>query len=305
MILRQSRHGSFLGCSGYPACTNTIACDDTGTPLKLVTEAELEEPCLNCGEGTLKVKRKGVRAFLGCDRYPTCKFSKPLPEGVRLERKVTPAVEAGVACERCGRPMHIKSGRRGQFIACSGFPRCRNAKPIEKLDELKAKQPAPVGVEAAEGETQGAAAAATPRTGRKVEPGELGPPPPGFAWTRTGKPVVETWPEGELHCPECGSEMVLKSGRFGPFFSCTNYPRCKTSVNLRGEAKKRAEVEMPQPAKPKPVPTDIPCDECGSPMLIRVGRTGKFLGCSNYPKCKAAKPLPPELMAQPAAKASS
>ena len=59
--------------------------------------------------------------------------------------------------------------------------------------------------------------------------------------------------------------MLLKSGRFGPFYSCTNYPKCKCSVNLRGEAKKRAEIEMPAPPKPKPVPTDVPCPECGSP----------------------------------------
>jgi DNA topoisomerase-1 len=61
---------------------------------------------------------------------------------------------------------------------------------------------------------------------------------------------------------------------------------------MRGEAKKRAEADSPTPAKPKPVPTNIPCDECGEPMLIRTGRTGPFLGCSKYPKCKATKPMP-------------
>ena len=74
---------------------------------------------------------------------------------------------------------------------------------------------------------------------------ELGPAPPGFAWTRTGKPVVETWPTGTLACPACGHNLTLKRGRFGPFFSCTNYPACKTTVNLRGEAKKKAEEELP------------------------------------------------------------
>ena len=57
-------------------------------------------------------------------------------------------------------------------------------------------------------------------------------------------------------------------------------------------AKKRADAEVPQPAKPKPIPTDIPCDECGELMVIRTGRSGQFLGCSKYPKCKATKPLP-------------
>ena len=51
---------------------------------------------------------------------------------------------------------------------------------------------------------------------------------------------------------------------------------------------------MPSPAKakPKPIQTDIPCDECGEPMLIRTGRSGQFLGCSKYPKCRFSKPLP-------------
>jgi ssDNA-binding Zn-finger/Zn-ribbon topoisomerase 1 len=310
MILRQSRHGPFLGCSGYPECTNTIECDESGEPLKLVTEQELEEPCPACGEGTLQVRRRGVRAFLGCNRYPKCRETRPLPEGVRLERKTEPAEDAGINCDRCGRPMRIKRGRRGKFIACSGFPRCRNTKPIEKLDELRAASAAAGGEvpssdagdeagDGAEAPTRSARRPATPRSGGgngKSGADPQGAPPPGFAWTRTGKPVVEVWPEDTLHCPECGSEMQLKAGRFGPFFSCTNFPKCRCSVNLRGEAKKQAEIEMPPPQRPKPVPTDIPCEECGEPMLIRVGRSGKFLGCSKYPKCRSTKPVPPELL---------
>jgi topoisomerase IA-like protein len=125
----------------------------------------------------------------------------------------------------------------------------------------------------------------------------LGPPPEGYAWTRTGKPVVETWPEGTLACPNCGSDMALKSGRFGPFYSCTNYPTCKTSINLRGEAKKRAEQEMPAPERAAPIPTDIVCEDCGAKMVIRKSRGRAFLGCSAYPTCRATQPLPPELEA--------
>jgi len=91
--------------------------------------------------------------------------------------------------------------------------------------------------------------------------------------------------------------MALKSGRFGPFFSCTNFPKCRCSVNLRGEAKKRGQIEMPPPVRPKPIPTDVSCDECGEKMVIRTGRSGKFLGCGKWPKCKFTKPLPEELNA--------
>jgi DNA topoisomerase-1 len=61
-----------------------------------------------------------------------------MPSDVRLESKpLPPPEEAGVACEKCARPMVIRSGKRGKFIACSGFPKCRNTRPIEKLEELQ------------------------------------------------------------------------------------------------------------------------------------------------------------------------
>ena len=301
MVLRQTRSGYFLGCSGYPTCRNTIACNEAGEPLRLVKEEELKRRCDACGEGDMVVKRKGRQAFLGCNRYPHCKNTSPLPEDVRLEKKpVPPPEQAGVSCEACGRPMVIRSGRRGKFVACSGFPRCRKTMPLEKLEEAKAKAiangtagTAPAsGGPANEGAKNRAVAA-------PWKPGDA--PPAGFALTRTGRPVVETLPEpGTLVCPECGSTMELKRGRFGPFFSCGDFPRCKFNANLRGEAKKQAEELMPAPVRPKPVMTDIPCDECGEPMVIRAGRRGKFLGCSGYPKCKGTKELPPGYKAEAA-----
>ncbi|MCK4660012.1 MAG: type I DNA topoisomerase [Phycisphaerae bacterium] len=306
MILRQSRHGPFLGCGGYPECNNTIPCDKSGNPLELVSEQKLERPCDECGEGTMRVKRSGPRSFMGCDRYPTCKHTSPLPEGVRVEKKVEPVREAGLTCELCGSPMHIKKGRRGEFIACSGFPGCRNTFPVDKLDELRKVAAAGGSTLEAMGKDATKKKSSPRRVAKKkvakriipktpdgkVDIEALGPPPDGFAWTRTGKPVVEMLPEDTLHCPECGSEMLMKRGRFGPFFSCTGFPQCRCTVNLRGQAKKQAEEEMPAPKKPKPIPTEIECEECGAKMLIRAGRSGQFLGCGNFPKCKATKPLP-------------
>ncbi|TWT42190.1 DNA topoisomerase 1 [Phycisphaerae bacterium RAS1] len=289
MVLRQSKSGYFLGCSGYPDCRTTVECDDHGQPLKLVTEEELRRTCDQCGQGTMVVKRKGRRAFLGCNAYPNCKNTASLPEGVRLERKpAPPPEEAGLNCDKCKRAMVIRSGKRGKFLACSGFPKCRNAKPLEKLEELKAAAAArgetPVSLAAAGGGAKAARVTYTPE----------GDPPPGFAWTRTGRPVVEVMPEDHtLPCPECGSTMELKRGRFGPFFSCGNFPRCRFNANLRGEAKKQAEELLPAPVRPKPIPTDIPCEECGQPMLVRQGPRGRFLGCSGYPKCKSTQELPP------------
>jgi ssDNA-binding Zn-finger/Zn-ribbon topoisomerase 1 len=74
---------------------------------------------------------------------------------------------------------------------------------------------------------------------------------------------------------------------------------------LKEEGSKAAEMaakvlgENPTAAKAKPIngtATDIDCDECGKPMVIRSGRRGYFLGCSGYPKCKNTGEVPAKLM---------
>jgi DNA topoisomerase-1 len=280
MVHRQSKTGHFLGCSGYPECRNTVPCDEQGVPKKVIPEEEFSQPCTECGEGTLRVKWKLRRAWLGCDQYPKCKATAQIPPDIEVKRKPgPPPEEAGLACEKCGRAMVIRDGKRGKFVACTGYPKCRNAKPVEKLEELKAAQAA-AGVVAPsladslakdgkKSRGKGGAAGAGGAGGKSSTLDPTGPAPAGFAWTRTGKPVVETMPEAgsTLSCPECGSEMLLKRGRFGPFYSCTGFPRCRFVSNLRGDAKKAAEIQMPAPARPKPIPTDIVCTECGSTML--------------------------------------
>jgi DNA topoisomerase-1 len=302
MVLRQSRSGHFLGCTGYPECRGTRPCDEHGNPLNVVAAEELTQPCQECGAGTLRVKFKGRRAFLGCDQYPKCKATASIPEGTEVRRPPAPPPEqAGVKCEKCGQPMVLRIGRKGQFIACTGYPKCRNTHPVEKLAALQAAQPAapiPLAREVSAEEAAAireAVANAPPvkHAGKTAGGAPSGDPPPGFAWTRTGRPVVEVMPQGNLACPQCGSTMDLKRGRFGPFFSCTNFPRCKFNANLRGEAKKQAEELLPAPARPKPIMTDLPCPECGQPMVVRRGPRGRFLGCSAYPKCKGTQEFPP------------
>ena len=298
MILRKSRIGPFLGCSGYPECTNTLPSDEDGVPLRKIRADEIDQKCEDCGS-KMEVKFARGRSFLGCSGYPKCKATQPMPPGVYVE-KPKPK-DAGVGCDKCGRPMVIRKSRRGPFLSCSGFPRCRNAMPVDKLDHLKAlaaageipDPPADNGRGGSRGTKN------VPRDAKgKVDIAALGPPPPGFAWTRTGRPVVETWPEDSLICPDCGEEVVSRTGRFGPYFGCTRYPKCSFVANLRGAAKKHAEAEIPGAVKPKPVATDIPCDECDATMVIRQGRSGPFLGCSKYPKCRCSKPLPEGVTAE-------
>ena len=78
---------------------------------------------------------------------------------------------------------------------------------------------------------------------------------------------------GEM-CPECGSELVYRNGRYGRFISCINFPTCRYTKNENPEENEESEETCPQ---------------CGSKMVMKKGRYGSFLACSNYPECKYIK----------------
>lgn len=81
----------------------------------------------------------------------------------------------------------------------------------------------------------------------------------------------------DVECPECGHMMVIKLGRRGKFYACTNYPDCKKTMPLPGQE------------QPAPELLDELCPECGNQLQKRMGRFGPFVGCSNYPDCKFIK----------------
>ena len=85
----------------------------------------------------------------------------------------------------------------------------------------------------------------------------------------------------EEQCPECGGQLSIRLGRNGRFIGCNNYPTCKYTRNLNGDAK-AAEPEVLEGKT---------CPKCGSPLVIKTGRYGKFIGCSGYPACKHIEPL--------------
>ena len=88
-------------------------------------------------------------------------------------------------------------------------------------------------------------------------------------------------------CPECGSELVLRKGRYGEFIACSNFPKCKYSRNVVKDNEKSAETGTTTAAKPKRElkKLDVPCPKCGGEIVERFSRRGKFYGCANYPKC--------------------
>ncbi len=77
----------------------------------------------------------------------------------------------------------------------------------------------------------------------------------------------------EILCEKCGHPMVRKTGKYGKYLACSNYPACS---NIIGEE----EEEI----------SETPCPKCGAMMVIKTGKFGKFLACPNYPKCKSTLP---------------
>ena len=102
-------------------------------------------------------------------------------------------------------------------------------------------------------------------------------------------PVVET----DIECEKCGSKMVVKSGRFGKFAACPNYPACRNTKALDKDGNPITSEE--KAAEATPAPDDIKCDVCGGPMVIRKGRYGQFYACATYPKCNGTKPITKEI----------
>ncbi|HOU51372.1 MAG: type I DNA topoisomerase [Smithella sp.] len=83
----------------------------------------------------------------------------------------------------------------------------------------------------------------------------------------------------DLICEKCDSPMVIKWGKNGKFLCCSNYPKCKNTMNFtHDENGKVKHVET--------ITTDVKCNKCGKPMIVKEGRFGQFLACSGYPECK-------------------
>jgi len=156
MLLRVNRRGQpFLGCENYPKCKNTMPSDDQGNPIKPEPTGEVCEKC-----GAAMVVKHGRRGpFVACSAFPKCRNTHPLTKGKTAAEKVSGKGKSGAAaaktapaqrksraistdrtCSDCGQTLVIRSGRRGKFLGCSGYPKCRHTENLP--DDLKeARQP--------------------------------------------------------------------------------------------------------------------------------------------------------------------
>jgi DNA topoisomerase-1 len=193
------------------------------------------------------------------------KFEKDLKraskEMINLKEGVEP--DPAVACDKCGKPMVIKAGKFGLFLACSGYPECENTRELETPEA------------GAEGESieEACENCGKPMAMKRGRFGQF-LACTGYPECKTTRKIIATKqglsaakPDQMLDekCPKCESNLVIKQGRFGEFTACSSYPTCKYV---------------------KQKSTGLVCPKDGGDVVERKSRRGKvFFGCANYPDC--------------------
>jgi len=175
---------------------------------------ETDEICDKCGN-KMVIKWGKFGRFMACSEYPECRNTREIAKDSPNEEQETSQPEE-IECEKCGRPMVLKRGRFGEFMACSGYPECRNTKKIDKSSQDSVvKQDIPLDEEC-------------PNCGKKlaIKHGRFGeftacsnyPDCKYIKLKTTGVP-----------CPKegCNGEIVERKSRRGKvFYGCSNYPDC-------------------------------------------------------------------------------
>ncbi|MGE4286540.1 MAG: type I DNA topoisomerase [Phycisphaerae bacterium] len=134
---RFGKGGRFLSCSKYPECKYASPCDTEGNP---VVDEVTEHVCPNCGK-FMVVKNGRFGKFLGCQDYPTCKTVMKIDKEGNVLPPAAPPEPTGIKCQKCkDGELVIRQSKRGPFLGCGRFPKCRNIISIKMMDELKELQ---------------------------------------------------------------------------------------------------------------------------------------------------------------------
>jgi DNA topoisomerase-1 len=221
LILRWGKFGTFYACSAYnkkdpTSCTftkeNIASKPDLNTP-EAQEAGDTEEYCENCGK--VMVMRRGLFGpFMACPDYnadPPCKTFRKLSS----KQQQKPPEPTGEACPECGKPLVLRQGAYGEFVSCSGYPKCKYVKQ-NLIEGMKCPKCG-----------EGNIAERRARRGN-VFWGCTNYPKCDF--TSNLKPVAKK-------CPECDSPyLVEKTLRSGVYLECPN-------------KKKSAEEEVAAPKK--------------------------------------------------------
>ena len=216
-------------------------------------------------------------------------FSYRLELAQDAERGMRPnaPTETDIPCPSCGRVMMIRTGTTGVFLGCSGYAlppkeRCKTTMNLIHGDEV-------VSVDGDEEEESRilrnkhrckicdtAMDSYLLDEQRKLHICGNNPDCSGFE-VEQGSFKIKGYDGPVLECDKCGSEMQLKTGRFGKFFGCTN-DTCKNTRKLlkNGEA-------APPKMDPVPMP-ELTCDKVDDTYVLRDGASGLFLAASQFPR---------------------
>ena len=183
--------------------------------------ADTGEPCPECGEGTLVLKASRFGPFKGCSRYPKCRYRVAvLPAGDAPAAKLLDE-----ACPDCGRPLQVRRGKYGEFVGCSGYPECKYVRREEREAPKSTGEKCP---QCGEGELVERRGRYGPFKSCSRYP-ECKYIAPRERKGGAGKPAADR-PEPKLldeKCDVCGAQLVERQGRYGPFKSCSRFPKCK------------------------------------------------------------------------------
>ncbi len=209
-------------------------------------------------------------------------------------------------CEKCGKPMVIKWGKHGRFIACTGYPDCTNTRELPDTE--------------AAGVSEQDEAVHCDNCGRPMvlKKGRFGQflACSGYPDCKTTKQLGAGQKQQDVpleeKCPNCGSNMVRKFGRYGEFVACSNYPTCKyvkqKTIGVKCPNCSEGEVVERRSKRGKTFygcnrypdcdfvawgkPIQEKCPQCGSAYLIeKFLKAGPMAQCPNG-ECKFKKPLP-------------
>ena len=228
LILKWGKFGSFYACSAYnkkdpTSCTftkeNIAAKPDMNTP-EAQEAGDTEEYCENCGR-VMVLRRGPFGPFMSCPGYsedPPCKTIRKLSQ----KQQQKPPEPTGEACPECGKPLVLRQGAYGEFVSCSGYPKCKYVKQ-NLVEGMKCPK---CGV--------GDIAERKARRGN-VFWGCTNYPKCDF--TSNNKPVPQK-------CPECGSPyLVEKTLKSGIYLECPNKKKGAEEEKPKKKGKKAAQPE--------------------------------------------------------------
>jgi len=165
--------------------------------------------CPECKK-TMVIKSGKNGLFLACTGYPECKstsnFTRDEDGNIILEKPPEVPKEYGT-CEKCGRPMVVKNGRFGPFLACSGYPECKNTMSIDTAPD----SPSNTNVPCPEDGCSGTIVKKRSKKGRIF-----------YACNRYPDCHFAMWDEPfEGECPDCGTKVLaIKQRKTGPVIVC-------------------------------------------------------------------------------------